>query len=136
MVVRYGYEGGGAGQEGRWEVAMLERNGLRHGGFGLRENMEVWKNGMVKTMAWNADSEILAIWIERQKEDVSESSMCHRNRNRLNRFLVQLWSMKNYHYYLKQEIHPMKPKGSKFSNFRWHPEEPLTLYIAGESTCR
>ena len=73
-LVRYGYEGGGDGKEGRWEVAMLERNGLRHGGFELREAREVWKDGKVKSLAWNADSEVLAIWLERQEEDVGE---CH-----------------------------------------------------------
>ncbi len=55
---------------------MLERNGLRHGGFELRENYEVWKEGRVKGMKWNADSEVLATWIERKDEDVSESCLC------------------------------------------------------------
>lgn len=71
-LVRYGYEGGGAGQEGRWEVAMLERNGLRHGGFPLREGLETWKDGRVRGMEWNSDSEVLAIWLERPEEDVGE----------------------------------------------------------------
>jgi elongator complex protein 1 len=73
-LVRYGYPGGGVGKEGRWEVAMLERNGLRHGGFPLREGEKVWQDGRVRGMKWNADSEVLAIWIEREIEDVGESS--------------------------------------------------------------
>jgi elongator complex protein 1 len=73
-LVRYGYPGGGVGKEGRWEVAMLERNGLRHGGFPLREGEKVWQDGRVRGMKWNADSEVLAIWIERENEDVGESS--------------------------------------------------------------
>jgi len=72
-LVRYGYKGGGEGNEGRWEVAMLERNGLRHGGFELREKKEEWKKARCGEMAWNADSEVLAIWFQRQDEDVSES---------------------------------------------------------------
>ena len=70
-LVRYGYDGGGEGREGRWDVAMLERNGLRHGGFELREKKGVWKSGKVRGMGWNADSELLAIWIERHDEDIS-----------------------------------------------------------------
>jgi len=71
-LVRYGYEGGGAGAKGRWEVAMLERNGLRHGGFPLREDVDTWDKGRVKAMSWNSDSEILAIWLERPDQDVGE----------------------------------------------------------------
>jgi elongator complex protein 1 len=70
--VRYGYEGGGEGRKGRWDVAMLERNGLRHGGFELREAENVWEGGNVQDMAWNADSEVLAIWIRWLEEDVGE----------------------------------------------------------------
>ena len=51
---------------------MLERNGLRHGGFELREGMGDWKDGKVKGLRWNSDSEILAIWIGRNQEDVGE----------------------------------------------------------------
>lgn len=75
-LVRYGYEGGAPGKEGRWEVAMLERNGLRHGGFELREGMGDWKDGKVKGLRWNSDSEILAIWIGRNQEDVGECFLC------------------------------------------------------------
>ncbi|EIW65854.1 hypothetical protein TREMEDRAFT_46085 [Tremella mesenterica DSM 1558] len=113
-LVRYGYPGGAEGKEGRWEVAMLERNGLRHGGFELREEKKVWENGKVKGMIWNADSEVLAIWIERETEDV-----------------VQLWTMKNYHYYLKQELFSITPS-SRLRGFRWHPEQPLTIFLFGE----
>lgn len=74
-LVRYGYEGGASGAKGRWEVAMLERNGLRHGGFELREGVETWDKGRVRGMSWNADSEILAIWLERPDEDVGEFSV-------------------------------------------------------------
>jgi hypothetical protein len=78
-LVRYGYEGGGAGAKGRWEVAMLERNGLRHGGFPLREAAETWENGRVRGMSWNADSEVLAIWVERSDQDVGEEAKAGRS---------------------------------------------------------
>ena len=39
--------------------------------------------------------------------------------------------MKNYHYYLKQEL--FSHKGNKrFNGFKWHPEQPMTLYLFGE----
>ncbi|WRT69010.1 uncharacterized protein IL334_005992 [Kwoniella shivajii] len=115
-LVRYGYEGGGEGREGKWDIAMLERNGLRHGGFELRENPHTWKNGRVRGMKWNSDSEVLGIWIEREANDV-----------------VQLWSMKNYHYYLKQELFSHDSSSTRFRGFKWHPEHPLSLYLFGEN---
>jgi hypothetical protein len=38
--------------------------------------------------------------------------------------------MKNYHYYLKQEIHPHGSQ--RFNGLYWHPEDPLKLYLAGD----
>ncbi|WVQ81518.1 hypothetical protein IAT38_003642 [Cryptococcus sp. DSM 104549] len=116
-LVRYGYEGGGEGREGRWDVAMLERNGLRHGGFELREGKGDWKDGTIRGLGWSSDSEVLAIWVERKDRDV-----------------LQLWSMKNYHYYLKQEIFSHDPAWPRFRGFKWHPEQPLSLYILGETS--
>jgi elongator complex protein 1 len=72
-LVRYGYDGGAPGKEGRWEVAMLERNGLRHGGFELREDMTNWAEASVKALRWNSDSEVLAIWLRRKEIDVGKS---------------------------------------------------------------
>lgn len=44
---------------------------------------------------------------------------------------VQLWTMNNYHYYLKQEL--FTPTSSKrFTAVEWHPEQALTLYLTGE----
>jgi elongator complex protein 1 len=42
--------------------------------------------------------------------------------------------MKNYHYYLKQELFSTAPSG-RFSNVIWHPEQAMTLYLVepGES---
>ncbi|OWZ30446.1 elongator complex protein 1, partial [Cryptococcus neoformans AD2-60a] len=111
-MVRYGYQGGGEGRQGRWDVAMLERNGLRHGGFELREDKADWEDGRVRELAWNSDSEVLAVWIERKERDV-----------------LQLWSMKNYHYYLKQELYSHDTQKPRFRGFKWHPEDPLSLYI-------
>ena len=82
---RFGFEGGGAGKEGRHDVVFFEKNGLRHGDFGLRESFS--RSGTsqvsptdsktqwgykVKDTFWSSDSNILAIWISRDSEDVGE----------------------------------------------------------------
>ena len=54
---------------------MLERNGLRHGGFPLREGLDTWRDGRIRSMAWNCDSEVLAIWVERKNDDVGQSAL-------------------------------------------------------------
>lgn len=36
--------------------------------------------------------------------------------------------MKNYHYYLKQELHPCS-SSKRFENVKWHPEQAMTLYL-------
>lgn len=40
--------------------------------------------------------------------------------------------MKNYHYYLKQELVP-HTTDRRFVSIRWHPEQPNRLYLIGES---
>ena len=46
-----------------------------------------WKDGNVKGLRWNSDSEILAIWIGRADEDVGKSAL-----KLLMRFLLILQS--------------------------------------------
>ena len=92
--------------EGHVQVVFFERNGLRHGQFPLRltqEEIDSWGSSI--SLSWNVDSSILAV--------------CFRDR-------CQLWTMGNYHYYLKQEI-PMLPglPGTHPVQFVWHPEQPL-----------
>lgn len=85
---RFGFEGGGAGREGRHDVVFLERNGLRHGEFGLREvgnwreeagsgrrseKTEERKWGYkVRDIYWSSDSNVLGVWIERDEDDVGK----------------------------------------------------------------
>jgi len=78
---RFGFEGGGAGKDGRHDVVFFERNGLRHGEFNLREP---WNKAIldgriswgysVKELAWSSDSKILSVWIRGQEKDVG--SLC------------------------------------------------------------
>lgn len=74
---RFGFEGGGAGKEGRHDIVFFERNGLRHGDFSLREP---WNQGITlrwgyraRELLWNSDSSVLAVWIEREEGDLSKS---------------------------------------------------------------
>ena len=66
------------------QVIFFERNGLRHGQFDLRTTMEDMNSWAAHvSLTWNIDSSVLAV------------SYTDR---------IQLWTMGNYHYYLKQEI--------------------------------
>ncbi len=69
---RFGYEGGAEGRSGRHDVIFFERNGLRHGEFGLRLG-EKGKYA-VKDLRWSSDSNILAVWIRRTREEESDLS--------------------------------------------------------------
>ena len=94
--------------EGDTQVVFFERNGLRHGGFSLRltpSDDATWASRI--TLAWNVDSSVLGVvYLDR----------------------IQLWTMGNYHYYLKQEMFAQLP-AAKMANvtFNWHPERALRL---------
>ncbi|KAH0358198.1 IkappaB kinase complex, IKAP component, partial [Aureobasidium melanogenum] len=93
----------------RVDVVFFERNGLRHGEFSLRlsaEDMKSWASAI--TLAWNSDSTVLAVSFKDR---------------------VQLWTMGNYHYYLKQEIFADVTTEAESIPVRsaWHPEKPLYL---------
>jgi elongator complex protein 1 len=49
----------------RHDIVFFERNGLRHGEFSLRETSE----HKVIELQWNADSSILAVWLQVQQND-------------------------------------------------------------------
>ena len=94
--------------EDRIDVIFFERNGLRHGQFSLRlskEDMETWATSI--DLKWNVDSTVLAVsFLDR----------------------IQLWTMGNYHHYLKQEIR-CQPSSldQRPPVISWHPEQPLLL---------
>jgi len=83
---RFGIEGGGAGRVERHDVVFFERNGLRHGEFGLRvldiggkfkeldsEDERKW-GYRVKELAWSSDSNVLSVWIEHDDGDIGTFS--------------------------------------------------------------
>lgn len=95
------------------EVVFFERNGLRHGDFDLRlslSDMNSWAGNI--TLSWNIDSTVLAVGFHDR---------------------IQLWTMGNYHYYLKQEM-PLSAIPSDLSldaiSPLWHPETPLRLQLS------
>ena len=91
------------------EVVFFERNGLRHGQFNLRstrEELEAMKQPL--TLKWNSDSSVLAV-------------SC------LNK--IQLWTMSNYHYYLKQEL-TFPTSIAHTVMCTWHSERPLAVALS------
>ena len=98
--------------DGFSKVVFFEKNGLRHGQFDLRlskEENSTW--GSMLSLKWSVDSSVLAV--------------CFLDR-------IQLWTMGNYHYYLKQEILSGLREGDNTkstTNVNWHSEKPLHLAV-------
>ena len=145
-----------AGRNGRHDVIFYERNGLRHGGFGLREESGAQPEGMIflkehtarleqdsgeqnltkpwqrrhaiLELAWNIDGTALAVVIQRGGEGSPSQKLVD------SCLIVQIWTTGNYHWYLKQEIRVQDggdgSAGLPGSLIRWHPENPMELYIA------
>ncbi|KAI1373749.1 IkappaB kinase complex, IKAP component [Hypoxylon crocopeplum] len=95
--------------EDRIDVIFFERNGLRHGQFSLRtpEGRPLAKYPI--RLEWNSDSTVLAVTLDDR---------------------IQLWTMGNYHWYLKQEIFTHEQPLC----LTWHPEKALrfTSAVAGK----
>ncbi|XP_025966946.2 elongator complex protein 1 [Dromaius novaehollandiae] len=100
----------------RHDVVFLEKNGLLHGEFTLP-----FKKGQVKVneLLWNADSTILAIWLEDLKKDEN----CNPNS------YVQLWTTGNYHWYLKQSLHFGNLERNQLVSLLWDPMIPYRLHV-------
>lgn len=93
----------------RVDVVFFERNGLRHGQFSLRLSPEqLGANDQIK-LFWNSDSTVLAVAL----------ADC-----------TQLWTMGNYHWYLKHEL--KSSNALEAGALVWHPEKPLR-FITGAS---
>ena len=94
--------------EDRIDVVFFERNGLRHGQFDLRidqEAMKTWASNI--SLDWNIDSSVLAVTYGDR---------------------YQLWTMGNYHYYLKQDIRIPQSTGQPLSpRLAWNTSHSLRL---------
>ncbi|NWX64964.1 ELP1 protein, partial [Promerops cafer] len=99
----------------RHDVIFLEKNGLLHGEFTLP-----FQKGQVKVneMLWNADSTILAIWLEDLKVENSNPNT-----------YVQLWTTGNYHWYLKQSLHFGSLEENQLVSLLWDRENLYRLHI-------
>jgi elongator complex protein 1 len=81
-------------------VLFFERNGLKHGEFDTR----LPADAKVDKVLWNSTNEVLAILADN---------------------VLYIWTTKNYHWYLKQEVRSQ----DKINFIKWHPEKNLTLLI-------
>lgn len=91
----------------RVDVVFFERNGLRHGQFSLRltqAQLVVPKQHI--GLSWNSDSAVLAVMLPD---------------------CIQLWTMGNYHWYLKQEFRKGTETLLPYNPIVWHPERSLQL---------
>lgn len=90
------------GEENSLDIIFFERNGLRHYEFDSRLPLDE----KIVSLCWNSNSEILTVVLNNS---------------------IQLWTTKNYHWYLKQEI-----CSSNIQYAKWHPEKEFTLMYANE----
>lgn len=98
----------------RIDIVFFERNGLRHGQFSLRLTPEqLVTSGMHIQLSWNTDSSVLAVKLANT---------------------VQLWTMGNYYWYLKQEFFTSHQRLIGPQPLIWHPETPLRLFVASAGT--
>uniref|UniRef100_A0A8C7HFW4 Elongator complex protein 1 n=1 Tax=Oncorhynchus kisutch TaxID=8019 RepID=A0A8C7HFW4_ONCKI len=91
-------------------VVFMEKNGLLHGDFTLPFGKEQVK---VKELLWNSDSTVLAVWLE----DMTPGEG------------VQLWTVGNYHWYLKQNLYFGSNPQRAPAYVSWDPERPLRLHL-------
>lgn len=121
-------EGLASGREGRHDVVFLERNGLRHGEFEMREwerlggasrrtndspsslaveaseSERIW-GYRVREVSWSADGAVLGVWVEGADGDVCKyRSSCPVHWIFISQlvwrcgFAVQLWTTGNWHW--------------------------------------
>ncbi|XP_069486709.1 elongator complex protein 1 isoform X2 [Ambystoma mexicanum] len=97
-------------------VVFMEKNGLLHGEFTLP-----FQKGQVKVneLLWNSDSTVLAVWLEELKKDEDSKPNTY----------VQLWTVGNYHWYLKQSLHFGIEECNKIVSLMWDPESLYRLHI-------
>ncbi|KAM4622111.1 elongator complex protein 1 [Polymixia lowei] len=103
-------------QPNKHSVVFMEKNGLLHGDFPLPFSKDQAK---VKELLWNSDSSVLAVWLE----DMTPGEDGHVST------YIQLWTVGNYHWYLKQSLHFGRDPQSAPACVSWDPERPLQLHM-------
>uniref|UniRef100_A0AAR2IRB3 Elongator complex protein 1 n=1 Tax=Pygocentrus nattereri TaxID=42514 RepID=A0AAR2IRB3_PYGNA len=100
-------------------VVFMEKNGLLHGDFTLPFAKDQAK---VKELLWNSDSTVLAVWLE----DMNPGDDGNPNT------YIQLWTVGNYHWYLKQSLHFGRDPLKAPACVCWDPEKPLRLHLLSQ----
>ncbi|KAK5864320.1 hypothetical protein PBY51_015572 [Eleginops maclovinus] len=101
-------------------VVFMEKNGLLHGDFTLPLSRDQAK---VKDLLWNSDSSVLAVWLEDMT--VGEDQQINT--------CIQLWTVGNYHWYLKQSLDFGRDPLRAPVCVCWDPERPLRLHMLSHS---
>uniref|UniRef100_A0A3B3UYP6 Elongator complex protein 1 n=1 Tax=Poecilia latipinna TaxID=48699 RepID=A0A3B3UYP6_9TELE len=101
-------------------VVFMEKNGLLHGDFTLPFSKDQAK---VKELVWNSNSTVLAVWLE----DLTAGG------DGKIKSYIQLWSVGNYHWYLKQSLDFDGDPQKAPVCFCWDPERPLRLHVVTHS---
>ncbi|KAK5617225.1 hypothetical protein CRENBAI_010333 [Crenichthys baileyi] len=97
-------------------VVFMEKNGLLHGDFTLPFSKDQVK---VKELLWNTDSTVLAVWLEDLAAGLDGTVKSY----------IQLWTVGNYHWYLKQSLDFDRDPQKAPVSFCWDPERPLWLHV-------
>ncbi|KAM7418162.1 hypothetical protein PAMA_017690 [Pampus argenteus] len=101
-------------------VVFMEKNGLLHGDFTLPFSKDQTK---VKELLWNSDSTVLTVWLE---------DMTAGEDGQINTY-IQLWTVGNYHWYLKQSLDFGRDPQKAPVCVCWDPERPLRLHVVTRS---
>uniref|UniRef100_A0A671U958 Elongator complex protein 1 n=1 Tax=Sparus aurata TaxID=8175 RepID=A0A671U958_SPAAU len=101
-------------------VVFMEKNGLLHGDFTLPFSKDQVK---VKDLLWNNDSTVLAVWLE---------DMTAGEDKKVNTY-IQLWTMGNYHWYLKQSLDFGRDSQKAPVCVYWDPQHSLTVHVVTRS---
>ena len=98
-------------------ISFFELNGLMHGEFGLQFGTE---EVIVKQLLWNNDSTVLCVWCEDLNHNADDTANT--------KSYVQLWTVNNYHWYLKQSLN-FGAGTDKVAAVMWDPEYVYHLHI-------
>uniref|UniRef100_A0A669F528 Elongator complex protein 1 n=1 Tax=Oreochromis niloticus TaxID=8128 RepID=A0A669F528_ORENI len=98
-------------------VVFMEKNGLLHGDFALPLSKVQAK---VKELLWNSDSAVLAVWLEDMRTGKIPLTW-------------RLWTVANYHWYLKQSLEFGPDPQKAPVCVCWDPERPLRLHVVTRS---
>ncbi|KAH7415104.1 hypothetical protein KP509_14G027500 [Ceratopteris richardii] len=92
-------------------IIFFERNGLDRGSFDVSGPV----GARVKCIRWNCNSDLLALLVDCGHFDS-----------------IQIWTVNNYHWYLKLEWQYVKESRI---NFIWHPEKPMQMFTWNRLGC-